>query len=246
MKWLPPALLDTRAPMRLFCLPYAGGGASAYRMWAAALRSDVQLCAVQLPGRENRLGEPLYTSASDLVPALVEAMRPFLDRPYAIFGHSMGGLLAFEAARRMRRLGLPAPRQLFISSHRAPHLTDRSTQVHRLGRAEFIDALRNLHGTPEEVLANEELMQIAEPVLRADFQLCETYVYTADDPLEMPMNVFGGANDPDVTEGDLRPWSEHTRATTAVRMFPGHHLYVRDAREPLVRAINHAMGGSAN
>ncbi|MEO8033728.1 MAG: alpha/beta fold hydrolase, partial [Acidobacteriota bacterium] len=89
--------------MRVFCLPYAGGGASAYRTWAAGLPSDIQLCAVQLPGRENRLGEPLYRSATDLVPALVSALRPFLDRPYAIFGHSMGGLLAFEAARQIRR-----------------------------------------------------------------------------------------------------------------------------------------------
>ncbi len=241
MTWLPPALLDTGARMRVFCLPYAGGGASVYRTWAAGLPADVQLCAVQLPGRENRLGEPLYRRSTDLVPALVSALRPFLDRPYAIFGHSMGGLLAFEAARLARRSGLRSPQYLFISSHRAPHLADRAAPFHLLGPAEFRNALRSLNGTPEEVLANEELMQIAEPILRADFELCETYAYTEDDPLGMPMAIFGGVGDADVTEADLRPWSEHTRAATSVTMFPGQHLYVRHCRDPLLKVINAAL-----
>lgn len=245
MTWLPPTLLPTRARMRLFCLPYAGGGASAYRPWANGLQADVQLCPVQLPGRENRLGERLFTSVGDLVPPLVDALRPFLDRPFAIFGHSMGGLLAFEAARRMRRLGLPAPRQLFVSSHRAPHLRDRATQMHLLGPAEFREALRNLHGTPEEVLSNEELMQIAEPILRADFQLCETYAYTPDAPLDMPISVFGGTDDADVPEEDLRPWEQHTNAGAALQMFPGHHLYLRNCRDALVATINSTLGGVA-
>lgn len=231
--------------MRLFCLPYAGGGASVYREWAAALQPDIQLCAVQLPGRENRLGEPLYRGSAELVPPLVQALRPFLDRPFAMFGHSMGALLAFEAARTMRRLRLPAPEHLFLSSHRAPHLPDRCTQLHLLERPAFADALRNLQGTPEVVLANEELMQIAEPILRADFELCETYVHTPDAPLDIPLSIFGGADDVDVPERDLRPWSEHTRATAKVEMFPGHHLYLRNCREALVKTIRATLGHAA-
>lgn len=242
MSWLPATLLQTRARMRLFCLPYAGGGASVYREWAVALQPDIQLCAVQLPGRENRLGEPLYRSTSELVPPLVRALEPFLDRPFAMFGHSMGALLAFEAARTMRRLRLRAPEHLFLSSHRAPHIPDRGTQVHRLERSAFAEALRNLQGTPEVVLENEELMQIAEPILRADFELCETYVHTPDAPLDIPLSIFGGADDADVPEQDLRPWSEHTRATTDLQMFPGHHLYLRNCREGLVKTIRATLG----
>jgi surfactin synthase thioesterase subunit len=237
MKWLPPALLQTSARIRLFCLPYAGGGAAIYRTWAAAMPPHIQVCPVQLPGRENRFAEPLYKSTVTLVPPLTEALRPFLDRPYALFGHSMGGLLAFEAARELRRRRLPLPQHLFLSSHRAPQLPDRATQVHRLSRPEFLKSLRELQGTPEEVLANEELMQIAEPVLRADFELCETYRYTPEEPLDIPMSVFGGIGDYDIPEEDLQAWQVQTRAPVRLQMFPGHHLYLRDERLPLIRTI---------
>ncbi|HEX8619807.1 MAG TPA: alpha/beta fold hydrolase [Thermoanaerobaculia bacterium] len=237
MKWLAPSLLQTPARMRLFCLPYAGGGASAYRTWPAAMPAHVQVCPVQLPGRENRLPEVPYRSTATLVPALTEALRPFLDRPYAFFGHSMGGLLAYETARELRRRGAPMPHYLFISSHRAPQLPDRGTQMHRLSRPEFLKSLRELQGTPEEVLANEEMMTILEPVLRADFELCETYRHIPEEPLDVPMSIFGGTGDRDIPEEDLQAWQAETRAPSRVQMFPGHHLYLRDERLALIRAI---------
>ncbi len=236
-KWLAPGLAQTRATMRLFCLPYAGGGASAYRTWQAAFPPDLQVAPVMLPGRESRLSEPLFRSTNDLVPRLVEGLLPFLDRPYAFFGHSMGALLAFEATRLMRKRGMPLPRQLFLSSHRAPHLPDRGLQVHQLSREDFRLALRNLGGTPQEVLDHEELMAIAEPILRADFELCETYICTPDDALDTPMAIFGGTADPDIPEEDLQAWREHTRAEMRLRMFPGHHLYVHEERDALLREI---------
>jgi len=199
--------------------------------------SDVQVCAVQLPGRENRLSEPPSQSTTELVPLLVEGLRPFLDRPYAFFGHSMGALLAFEATRTLRSHGMRLPGYLFLSSHRAPHLAQRAKQIHRLQGAEFIDALRNLRGTPEEVLNHEELMQIAEPILRADFGLCERYVYTPGEPLNMPMSVFGGLEDMDVLEEDLSAWAPYTTAAMRLRMFAGHHLYLREGRDALLAAI---------
>lgn len=240
-KWLAPNLAHTRATMRLFCLPYAGGGAAAYRTWPAVFPADIQIAPVMLPGRESRLAEPLLRSTTDLVARLIEGLQPFLDRPYAFFGHSMGALLAFEATRLMRKRGMPLPRHLFLSSHRAPHLPDRGKQVHRLRGAEFRKALRDLGGTPQEVLEHEELMAIAEPILRADFELCETYVYTPDEPLAIPMTIFGGIGDPDVTETDLDAWREHTRAPTRLQMFPGHHLYLHDERDALVREIHEEL-----
>ncbi len=241
-RWLPATLLNTRAAMRLFCLPYAGSGASAYRLWSSDVPPELQVCAVQLPGRESRLREQPCTTAEALVPELVEGMRPFLDRPFAVFGHSMGALLGFELARHLRALGLPQPAHLFLSGHRAPHLPRRGPEIHRYSHAEFIDELRKMEGTPEEVLAHDELMQIAVPILRADFELCAVYTSTPGDPLDMPLSIFGGAADPTVPEEDLHPWSEHTRSTTTVRLYPGNHLYLKDQRQQVVSAVVEDLG----
>jgi surfactin synthase thioesterase subunit len=236
-RWLAPNLLRTDAHTRFFCLPYAGAGASAYRTWNNELPSGLQLCAVQLPGRENRLGERAIDNTQALVTAMLAGIRPYLDRPFVIFGHSMGALLAFELTRELRRVGLSQPRHLFLSAHRAPHLPGELPHVHSLSRPDFIAELRRLEGTPEEVLEHEELMQIAEPILRADFKLCETYEYTPGEPLDIPLSVFGGADDLKVHEKVLEPWREHTRASMRLRIFPGGHLFLQQARAELVSAI---------
>jgi surfactin synthase thioesterase subunit len=236
-RWLAPNLLRTDARLRVFCLPYAGAGASAYRSWANELHTDMQLCPVQLPGRENRLGEPAIDSTGVLVRELLTGLRPYLDRPFVIFGHSMGALLGYELARELRRLGLPQPRHLFLSAHRAPHLPGQLPHVHALSRPEFLAELRRLEGTPDEVLEHEELMQIAEPILRADFKLCETYVHAPGEPLDIPLSIFGGADDPKVREEVLAPWREHTRAAMRLQIFPGGHLFLHPSRAPLVSAI---------
>lgn len=235
--WLATSLLRTDAHTRVFCLPHAGAGASAYRVWTNELPPELQLCAVQLPGRENRLGEPPIDNARTLVGQLAAALRPFLDRPFVVFGHSMGALLAFELTCELRRLGLPQPRHLFLSAHRAPHLPGDLPHVHALGHHEFRAELRRLEGTPEAVLANDELMQIAEPILRADFKLCETYVYEPVDPLDLPLSVFGGSGDVKVPESVLQPWQVHTRQSMRLRVLSGGHLFVQHARAELVSAL---------
>lgn len=234
---LPAALQGTDAHTRVFCLPHAGAGASIYRTWANELPPGLQLCAVQLPGRENRLGEPPIDNAAALVRELVSGLRPFLDRPFVVFGHSMGALLAFELSCELRRAGLPQPAHLFLAAHRAPHLPFNQAPVHQLNPREFRAELRRLEGTPEAVLANEELMQIAEPILRADFKLCETYIYEPVEPLDVPLSVFGGERDPKVSAAVLAPWRAHTRAAVSVRVLPGGHLFLQSARAELVSAI---------
>ncbi len=234
---LPAGLQRTDAHTRVFCLPHAGAGASAYRYWANELPPGLQLCAVQLPGRENRLGEPPIDNARALVRELVPGLRPFLDRPFVVFGHSMGALLAFELACELRRAGLPQPAHLFLAAHKAPHLPFDQAPVHQLNPREFRAELRRLEGTPEAVLANEELMQIADPILRADFKLCETYVYEPVEPLDVPLSVFGGESDPKVSVAVLEPWRAHTRSSMSVRVLPGGHLFLQSARAELVSAI---------
>ena len=235
--YLSSALLRTDAHTRLFCLPHAGAGASVYRTWANELAPGLQLCAVQLPGRESRLGERPIDHAPELVRELVSGLSPFLDRPYVVFGHSMGALLAFELACALRRSGLPQPAHLFVSAQRAPHLALPPVAIHELNPREFREELRRLGGTPEAVLADEELMRFFEPVLRADFKLCETYRYESVEPLDIPISVFGGESDTRVPDTALKPWRMHTRATMSLRMFPGGHMFLQSAQANLVAAI---------
>jgi myxalamid-type polyketide synthase MxaE and MxaD/epothilone polyketide synthase D len=235
--WLPTAPVITDARTRLFCLPYAGGGAAIYRPWLKAVPRSVQVCALQLPGRENRLTEPAFTSMDALIPALVEAIRAHLDRPFALFGHSMGALVAFELARALRRRHLPQPRHLFLSAHRAPHLPDRRPPIHQLDDDAFWEEMRRLEGTPQEVLDNEELKELVLPTLRADFQLCETWKLIDEEPLDEPFSIFGGTEDPNVDRDELESWRDYTSGAMTLRMLPGHHLFLQQAQSTVLDAV---------
>src|SRR5581483_6245374 len=146
--------------LRLFCFPYAGGGASIYRTWPGKLPPTVEVCPIYLPGRENRIREKLFTHISPLVQALEDALQPHLDRPFAFFGYSLGALVAFELTRHLRRNQLPSPEYLFMAAHRAPQHPQHDSAVHQLPDPEFIRAVHRLGGTPEAVLQHEELMQV--------------------------------------------------------------------------------------
>lgn len=239
--WLPLSPVVTTANTRLFCLPYAGGGATMYRPWVTAAPAQVQVCPVQLPGREHRLMEPAFDSIDTLVPALVEALRAHLDRPFAIFGHSMGALVAFELTRALRRVQLPQPRQLFLSAHRAPALPDRRPHIHQLDDASFRSELRRLDGTPPEVLEHDELMELITPTLRADFRICETYEFVPEAPLDMPLSLFGGLEDPNVNRDELEGWRDCTSASISVRMFPGHHFFLQQSQAAVLRDVVDAL-----
>jgi medium-chain acyl-[acyl-carrier-protein] hydrolase len=235
--WILRPRPEPRARVRLFCFPYAGGGASPFRAWAGGLPPEVELCPVQLPGRESRLGEPAYTRLAPLVAALVTALRGHLDKPYAFFGHSLGALLAFELVRALRRAGAPPPRHLFVSGYRAPHLPDPEPPLHMLPGPALWDELRRLNGTPPEVLDNAELRRLIEPTLRADFAIDETYVYTPDEPLACPISAFGGLVDTDVSGEMLAAWRRHTHDSFALRMLPGDHFFIHSSRTLLLDAL---------
>jgi medium-chain acyl-[acyl-carrier-protein] hydrolase len=236
-RWLAYREVNPRARLRLFCFPYAGGGASAYRGWAAALPADVEVCPVQLPGRESRLREPAFSRPEPLIIALADALQAHLDLPFAFFGHSMGALLSFEIARELRRRGGSLPLHLFLSGRRAPQVPSREEDIHDLPEPEFVARLRELNGTPEEVLQHSELMRLLVPVLRADFAVNETYVYQPGEPLEMSISVFGGLADAEVTRDDLEGWREQTRGVFRLRMLPGDHFFLHGARDLLTESV---------
>lgn len=225
------------AKLRLFCFPYAGGGASVFSTWPHGLPLEIAVAGMQLPGRESRVAEEPFTRLAPLLEAIVADLSPPLDPPFAFFGHSMGALIAFELTRHLRRQGAPLPIHLLLSADRAPHLPSRSAPIHHLETGEFLTELRRLNGTPETVLANRELMEFLVPALRADFAICETYVYSPEDALDCPISCFGGRGDSEATREELIEWCLHTRGPFALHMLPGDHFYLHHSRQILLKAI---------
>jgi medium-chain acyl-[acyl-carrier-protein] hydrolase len=229
---------------RLFCLPFAGGGASAYYRWPSHVSDGIEVARVHLPGRETRLREPLFNRLASLVDVLVEELAHWIDGPFVLFGHSMGALLAFELARGLRRRHGLIPLHLFASGFRAPQLPPSESPFSHLPDAEFIESVRRYGGLPDLVAQNEELLEIFLPILRADFAMTETYVYQEEPPLECPVTAFGGLSDPKVGPEKIFAWNVHTSVRFNPHFFPGGHFFVHDS-EPLVLAqINHQLNGA--
>lgn len=236
-RWLAYREVNPRARMRLFCFPYAGGGASVYRGWGASLPADVEVCPVQIPGRESRLRDQPFNRMEPMVEAIADALVPYLDMPFLFFGHSMGAAISFELTREYRRRKMEQPLHLFVSGRRAPHLAAREEPIHQLPEAEFIEKLRELNGTPEEVLQHQELMQLLIPILRADFGVNEEYVYREEEPVDAGISAFGGLGDPDVSREDVQAWQQHTRGRFRTRMLPGDHFFINGSREIVLEAV---------
>jgi len=234
--WFPFVRPKPAARLRLFCLPYAGGGAAAYRGWPEELPLDVDAWPVQLPGRESRFLEPAYTSMDRLIPDLATAIRPRLDRPYALFGHSMGADVAFELARRLTSDGRP-PTALIVSGDAAPHRPARERPIHGLTDDELRTELRRMNGTPAEVLDHDELIQAVLPTIRADCAVCEAYTPVAGPPLDCPMLALGGRDDPRVSVADLEAWQTYTRGPFEARVLPGDHFFVQSQRPAVIAAV---------
>jgi medium-chain acyl-[acyl-carrier-protein] hydrolase len=235
--WLACRKPKAQASARLFCLPYAGGGASMFHSWPDLLPPEIEIRVIQLPGREKRFGERPFTRLWPLVQKLGAVLRPYLDRPFAIFGHSMGGLLGFELARQLRRQRDPSPKQLFISAHRAPQLPGPGPPIHKLPDSVFLMRLQAAYDLPPDVLDDAELVELYLPLLRADLAICETYVYTIEDPLDCPITVFGGAEDGRVGRAELSAWRVHTRDSFNLRIFPGNHFFLRSSRTLMLEAL---------
>lgn len=221
---------------RLFSFPYAGGQARIFRDWQEWLGPAVEVVAVELPGRGSHLGTPVIDRMSTMIECLISVLDPLLDRPFALFGHSMGALIAFELSSTLIRRGRPAPCHLFVSGMRAPHIPpDR--HAHMLADPELIQHLRNLNGTPFEVLENSELRELFLPLVRADLRLVETYLQTSRSPLPLPITVFGGIEDPTASAAELNGWALHTQASCTVRLLPGDHFFIHQQAQVMAASI---------
>jgi medium-chain acyl-[acyl-carrier-protein] hydrolase len=213
------------ARLRLVCLPHAGGAASAFRGWAQDLGPRIEVLPIQYPGRENRFALAPFTRMAPLVEELARALRPELDRPYAIYGHSLGALIGFELARRLRREGGPMPLCLFAASRRAPHLRSAISDVHKLPDAQLVTWLQRAAGTDSALLNNRRWLRYYLPALRADLEVSEDYEYRAEAPLPCPIAAFGGSADRVLAVAELAAWRDQTSAAFELQLCAGGHLF---------------------
>ncbi len=224
--------------LRLFCFPYAGTGASIFRGWSAEIAPGIEVCPIQLPGRENRWGEPPFTKITSLVEALADGLLPLLKVPFAFFGHSMGALIGFELARHLRREVGKEAVHLIVSGARAPQIPDPYKPIHHLPDALLIDRLLKLRGIPEGVLQSPELMKLLLPTLRADLELCETYQHIVQEPLKCRISAYGGLRDWRAPSKAVAAWSTQTINKFSLRIFPGDHFFLISARQHILRSIS--------
>jgi len=235
--WLAYREVNPRARLRLFCFPYAGGGASTYRGWAAGLPQHVEVCPVQLPGRENRLRERAFQQLPPLVAAAADALEPLLDLPFALFGHDMGAAIAYGLACERRRRGGALPQALFVAARRAPQVPLTGAPLHDLPDTNLKEALRARRQVPDEVLAHEELMRLLLPIVRADLAADETAVFPDEPQLAQPISAFHGLGDDLVVREDVERWRQCSSGPFRLRALPGDHFFVHSSRGELLEAI---------
>ena len=236
--WLQWPMARSDASLRLFCFHPAGVGAAVYRQWGLGLPSSVEVAAVQLPGRANRLREPPVADIPLLVDALVSNLTPHFQGRFAFFGHSMGAVLAHELAHALRDRGLPLPTHLILSGRKAPTVPNRFPPLSHLPDHVFVTEINSRYGgIAPEILQHQDVLNLLLPCLRADIAALENFVPPDRSPLNIPIAAFGGDRDHQTPVENLEPWRQETTADFDVRVFPGGHFYLDPLREKVLAEV---------
>jgi medium-chain acyl-[acyl-carrier-protein] hydrolase len=235
--WLMVSRPNPTARLCLICLPYAGGSAATYASWQRYFGTTIEVVAVQPPGRANRLLESPISNMPALIGALFPQLLAKLARSYVLFGHSLGSRVGFELMRRAHQLGLHLPLHFIASASLAPHVAVPKPPSYQLPDEQFKAQLRELNGTPEEVLASEELMELCLPMLRADFEISDTHVTPVERRYQCPASLFVGRDDADVPAAAAADWQEHFADGVATAEFPGGHFFVETHPAPVLKQL---------
>lgn len=219
----------------MFCFPYVGGGAWIFRDWPQRSGKELEIVPIELPARDRRLLEEPYSNVAPLVGDLADVLP--LEKPFVFFGHSMGALIAFELTRELRRRRRPMPFCLFLSGSCGAHVPRTGPMRHLLSDQELVAELRELGGTPEEVLQDKSMMEFFLPSIRADFSIVETYVYRESEPLDCPVVALHGESDQETSRDDAVAWRQHTSNTFQLHVFPGDHFFLHSGKSAILAVI---------
>lgn len=230
------------AEVRLFCFPFAGGSAASYRMWFRLAPRNVHVNAIEYPGHGRRLAEEPIRGLTPLIKNLADLVEPILHGPFAFFGHSMGGIVAYELTRELRARAAAQPCHLFVSGACAPGGPSNHRALADAGDDEVIEEMRRLGGTPPELFDSAQLVAQAVRVLRADSTALGTYQHRDEAPLRVPVTVFGGRGDELVPAAHLRGWSALTSGGYRLQLFPGGHFYLYPAAREVLAAVTQTLG----
>ena len=237
------------AQIRLLTIPFAGAGSIVFRPWKDLVPHEIELCAVEFPGRWRRADQPLKRRISDLAEGLYASVNAGLeDKPWALFGHSLGALVGFEFLRLVRKRQSHLPVHFFASGRRAPHLETEADarDLYKLDDSALVEAIDQRYGGMDpRIKANQDLLDLLIPILRADFEAFGTYCHQTDDPLPVPITTFGGSEDPVLPEGSLDAWQRHTSKDFRVLWHPGDHFFFQKQPQPLIKQIVGALATDA-
>ncbi|NLN64426.1 MAG: thioesterase [Clostridiaceae bacterium] len=228
--------------IKLFCIPYAGGSAGIYSKWNGHISKFIEVCPVELPGRGKRFSEPLCNSIKQMVDDVFKGIRVCIaTQPYAIFGYSMGSLIAYEVIRKVERYGYPSPLHAFFAAKQAPHMNREKKNFHLLEQKAFLAEIMKLGGTPKELLENEELVNIAVEILRADYQAVETYDHNKiNNKINCNVSVFYGEEDSYPYEC-IQEWASLTRRDSRFFGFSGGHFFIHQYLCEVIDIVNIAL-----
>lgn len=226
--------------MNLFCFPFAGANKYSYKIFLPYVAQNIVLIPLELPGRGVRMHESLLFNISQMANDLYHKIKDDLWQPYAFFGHSMGTVLAYQVIRIILSDNQPPPVHLFVSSHRGPSVKEKERSRHLLPRNEFIQELKDMGGSPDEILNNDDLMDFYEPILKADFTAIETYVYDPSDPFDIPITVMTGLEEK-ITNAEIEAWKIETNTTVVTIRFPGKHFFIFDFSKEIAEIINNIL-----
>jgi medium-chain acyl-[acyl-carrier-protein] hydrolase len=239
-KWLFFPLKKERAKVRLFCFSYAGGGSSIFYKWPESM-GDIEVVSVRLPGRERRIREKPYTAMDELVFDFLPILETFYDKPFAFYGHSLGGLITFELSRQLQKSERPMPAHLFVASTYAPHVAHSRQSFHYDPDDQFLRKVMEYGGLSQQLLNDKSLVRLMLPILRADFQIIANYVCKANDKLNIPITVLGGLEDRIITRHELGKWREYTTFNLEMKLFAGGHFFLETSSEKLLKFIHHRL-----
>lgn len=238
-KWFIHLNKTSTAKLRLFCFHHAGGTALFFRTWKDAFPPEVELVAVQLPGRETRSSEPFITDINVVTKQITDNFYKYQSTlPFIFFGHSLGSIIAFEVANELQRRHLKIPKYLIVSGRDAPQYQSKEEVLHHLSDDLFIKGLMKYQGMPDEILQHKELLEVLLPRLRADFTLSETYQYVKTPTLECPILALGGKDDPTISCSELADWGKQTSKKCTINLFPGGHFFLNDFKKDIINMVN--------